>query len=373
MPDPHVPNSLQRAATIALVQHELRILWQNRMACVVLAMTLLTAIFLRIDRNRTPPAARDVCYILYWNDDDFVEELRKQVVDPEQTGGLKFEVLPAAALTGADGIIRYPPGSHSIQLRSPERVVWYWHSGSDPAAMWPHIEWFQQAAMRHFGRHAGWRVQTSPMKPELLVVGKQTRVTLESIREPEVMDAALVWLVIFFAACHLPKLSLAESIANRTLVSIVVTPAGWAGQARAIQFFYGLLALLSAIVIAAILRPSALASGTFWSATLFAIILYLGVAFTIGTWCRSVASASIGTMVYLTASGIVYALVIGAARIFDGTPATTLVPEAGLLESLQQSWGEGGAIRPFTLAGLMCWAVIWSALGEISYRRIQDQ
>jgi hypothetical protein len=211
------------------------------------------------------------------------------------------------------------------------------------------------------------------MKPELVVVGKQTRVTLESIREPDVMDAALVWLVIFFAACHLPKLSLAESIANRTLVSIVVTPAGWAGQARAIQFFYGLLALLCAISITAILRPSALTSGTFWSASVFAIFLYLGVAFTIGTWCRSVASASIGTMVYLAASGLVYALVIGAARIFGGTPATTLVPEAGLLESLQQSWGEGGAIRPFTLAGLMCWAVIWSALGEISYRRIQDQ
>lgn len=373
MPEPYAAISSQLAATIALVRHELRILWQNRMACVVLALTLLTAVFLRIDRGRAPTAARDVCFILYWNDDDFVRYLRGAILDPQQTGGLRFEVLPAAAMTGTDGMIRYPPGSHSIQLRSPERVVWYWHSGSDPSAMWPHIEWFQRAALRHFGRRSDWQVETSPMQPELVVVGKQTRVTLDSLREPEVMDAALVWIVIFFAACHLPKLSLAESIANRTLVSIVVTPAGWGGQARAIQIFYGLLAIICAVVIAAVLRPSALGSGAFWLAVTLASILYLGVAFAIATCCRSVAAASVGTMFYLAVSGMVYALVMGAAKVIGGAPATTLVPEAGLFELIRQSGNDGSALRPVTLAGLACWAVIWSAVGEICYRRIQDQ
>lgn len=372
MPVPDESKSTHRAATFALVCHEARVLRQNRLACVVLAMLPLVALFLRIDRERTPPAAKGVCYVLYWAEDEFVRFLRREAADPKLNGDLKIEIQPAGALTGDDGMIRYPPGSHSIQLRTPERVVWYWHSGSDPAAMWPCIEWFQRAALRHFGSHGDWQVQTSSMRPEFVVLGKQTRITWDSIRNPDVMDPLLVWLGMFFAACHLPKLSLAESIAARTLLSIAVTPAGFPGAARAMLWFYGSVALGVTAATAAILRPDMLNQLTFWASCICSTVLYLGVAFAVGSACRSVASASIGTMVYLAASGLWYALVMGASRFVGGVPATTLVPEAAFLELLQSVWnGQSGSI--ISLASVACWAVFWSAIGEISYRRMQDQ
>ena len=131
--------------TIALLRHEARSLWQNRTACVVLALVLLTAVFLRVDGHRRPQLPEEVCYVLYWEADALVRHLAAEAAVAREQSELRIEVAPADRFADKDGIIRYPPGAHSIQLRSREgtsggprdRVIQYWYSGADPAAIWP--------------------------------------------------------------------------------------------------------------------------------------------------------------------------------------------------------------------------------------------
>jgi hypothetical protein len=364
---------------LALVQHELRILLQNRMACVVILLTFATASFLRIDRNRQPTVPRDTCYVLYWQEEEFVEHLKRAARGAQTDRGLAIEVLPADNFSGEDGIIRYPPGSHSIQLRTREqspgnqrdRVIIYWYSGADPAAMWPYIEWFQQAAFEHLDEGIGWEVQTKPLHQELVVLGRQTRMTLEAFRRPGPTDTALLWGLLFFSACHLPKLSLAESVAGKMIVSLAVTPAGIKGVVRAQGIFYGILTLGLSAGIAAILNPAALLNAAFWLTVACAVVLYLGVALVIGFWSRSVASASVGTIVYFLASAVAYVILNRLTGPSAGLSAASFIAEAGLIDALTHVWeGEKIANSLPRLIGPAAWAVIWQVAGRISLRRI---
>jgi len=382
MPVPGDASPNRWPMTLALVENELRVLWQNRMACAVLVLALLTAVILRLDRDRQTRVGDDVCYVLYWEEDDFVRSLKGAALRARNEQGLAIEVLPADELTDGDGIIRYPAGSHSIQLRlvespagaPPGHLAWYWHSGADPAALWPFAEWFQQEAFNFFGGTERWEVRTSPLQPELVIAGQQTKLSLEALRRPGPLDLSLVWIVLFFAACHLPKLSLAESQAGGMLVSVAVTSAGWRGLARAVRLVYGTLAMLLAAAVAGIVRPSLLATAEFWLASLTATVLYLGVAFVIAGWCRSVASASAATPAYLALSGLAGAVIAGASLHWGVKPAFGVLAEPGLYLAVRHAWdGEGAATGLSYLAWPAAWAVAWHATGEASFRRRQQE
>jgi len=171
-----------------LVRHEARVLAQNQMACVVILLTLIAAAFVRIDRAKHPLTLREVCYVVYWQKNDWVRRLESAAERVDDSQRLRIEVVPAARLTGTDGTIRYPRGSHSIQLRPTQPtpnerggwLIWYWYSGRDPSVLWPYAQWFQQVTLEHFSDGVRWREQASPLRPELVLLGKKR--TSPSIR-----------------------------------------------------------------------------------------------------------------------------------------------------------------------------------------------
>ena len=142
------------------------------------------------------------------------------------------------------------------------------------------------------------------------------------------------WLEVFFVGCCLSTLSLAASRSSRTLHSLVVTPVGWLGPLTAIHIFYGMLAIVLAALVAASLKPSLLLSAAFWLIAICASLIYLGVGITIGSWYVSVASVSLGTVVYLTASCSLYAAAHALPPPFGTLLPKYISPDAAIFTSL---------------------------------------
>ncbi len=373
---PLLPNSVR-----PLVHLEWRNFRRNWMACAVLLMILFVAGMVRVKADTQQSLGGPVCYVVYWEKNDWVSRLETAARAARDERGLQIEVVPVEKLSDSDGIIRYPPGSHSIQLRpldassAGERggwLIWYWYSGSDAATILPYVQWFQRVTHAHFNQGIAWHEQTSPLRPEFVVFGKNTRVAVDSVANPDRTSIALIWMALFFVACHLSKLSLVESLCARTLHSLVVTPAGWQAPGIANRLFYGLLALLLAGCSAAILKPELLTSAPFWLTALCGICIYLGVSFTIAAWCSSVSSAAVATGVYLGVSGLLYA----AAASLPGTLGTILPTcisaEAALFSALNQLATPGeSTIGISTIAAMLLWAIAWQITGELSYRRLR--
>ncbi len=367
--------------TVTLLRHEARTLWQNRMACAVLLLAIATALFLRIEQDRRGTLPTEVCYVLYWEEDALVRHLRDAAARASELHGLHIEVQPAEKFSGEDGVIRYPPGSHSIQLRSrseaakqPGRVILYWYSGSDPSAILPYAEWFESTVFTFLDHDLEWDVAVKSLRPELVVLGKQTRVTLDTFREPRQSWSVLVCVLLFFTACHLPKLSLAEANAGGMILSVVTTPAGWQGISRTLRLFYGLLSIAAATLLTAILQPAALYSATYWWCLLCAVLVYSGVAFVIGSWSRSVASASAGTIGYALFSGAVCVVLIAIARSRETIPQLHMIVEVALVQSLKSAAaGLSFDIHNRGLTALLTWGLFWQLAGEFSFRRLQHR
>lgn len=361
-----------------LVRLEARVLCQNRMACVVILFILIAATMLRFQEANQHPSSQEVCYVLYWQEDDWIRRLQTAARAARKSGGLSIEVISVADLTGTDGVIRYPPKSHSIQLRPIEPtddgrggwLIWYWYSGTDAAAIFPYLQWFQQVTHEHFNDRLRWHERASPMHPQLALFGHQTHVAIDSFLKPDRIGVALIWLTIFFAGCHLSKLSLAQGLATKTIHSLAVTPAGWNGPVIAIGLFYGSIAVVLATAVAAIQCPEALTSFRFWITILCATLSYLGVGLTIASWCGSVASASVGTVVYFAFSGMMYAIACSLPPSVASVVAPLASADAAILTSVMQfgfdTPHDGGVIL-----AMVVWSAVWQLIGAQSYRRLR--
>ena len=415
LPTHHSPismfKSLRSSYVWTLVRHEARVVRQNRMAGVLILFMLFAAAMLRFKDENQQALPRDVCYVLYWQEDDWVRRLQTAARTAQLQDGLTIEVVPACDLTGSDGIIRYPPGSHSIQLRpiepsvkeldrssgpnrrvpytntgripnkSPEAavikpggwLVWYWYSGSDAAALFPYIQWFQRVTHEHFNDGMQWHVRASAMRPELVAFDKKTHVAVDSLMNPERVCVALVWLTLFFVGCHLSKLSLAQALSQRTIHSLAVTAAGWTGIAMAIRIFYGVFAVALAASMVAILKPELLLTSLFWLTAVCATVIYLGVGMTIACWCGSVASAGLGTAVYLAVSAMLYAAAVRLPASFATIGANYLSADAAILACITDIWNpdesQGG---PAVVMAMIIWSLLWQITGALSYRRLKQ-
>ena len=131
----------------------------------------------------------------------------------------------------------------------------------------------------HFHDDAHWEERVSPLRPELKIPASGgMHVDFQWINDPVRVAVILEWLLLFFVACHLPALNLAETRDDRTIHSLVMTAAGWQRVALAKQITYGGLAIALAATVVGILRPEALMSPAFWFTISCAAIVYLGVA-----------------------------------------------------------------------------------------------
>jgi len=378
-----IPNPVSPEALRALVRHELRLLRQNRVAAMVLVITLLAAFSMRWRREKAAETAGPACYIVYWQEDDWVRHLRAAIDSLDEQFQPPIRLVAAEQLTDDDGVIRYPRGSHSIQLRpqptepgQPQRyLVWYWYDGADPAALWPYDHWFWRATHEHFAGERAWDERVSALRPELNVPGvQQSRLSLDALLDPQRADLAIVWVLLFFAACHLPALSLVESRVSGTLDSLVLTPGGWHGVLRAKYQFYLPLTVMFATLATFILRPQALLAPDYWLVVFAAAMAYLGVAMVIGTWCRSVASASGAAVVYLFFSSMLWAATFALPEPYAGWLAPWTFAEGAILTSLRAVWfPEHPSPMPWALLAVFVWAALWQVAAALSLWRLRQQ
>lgn len=405
------------ARLAVLLTFELRLLAQNHFACFVLLAVLLAAGFTGMrhqDRQATDPAG-ETCYIVYWREDALAQWLVQAAEEletsrPPATRGARrrpprIKVVPVADVTGPDDGIRYPIGSHSIQIRPLGREtaddgmlaryqIWYWYDGADSRALWPYAQWFWRQVRAFENSRAvtpglTFEETTSSLHPELVIPGFEAQpFTLAALLEPERTEVALIWLLVFFVSCHLFVLSLAEARSERVLPSLVVTPAGWLQVLFAKQAFYGALAVFLTLLVSLLLNAGALGNLMTWQSLVAGVVMYLGVGLAIGATARSLTSASVAGIAYLVCAGAWLALVWVLLNSRLGNEAMWISPEGALVTGLAQAWsgispknlpavtaGETPEVLPAaTTAGVQWgWAIAWQGLGWLCYRRLRRQ
>jgi hypothetical protein len=356
----------------ALFGHEFRVLRQNRTACFVLVMLLAVAGLLRANEGRADAGPRVRCYIVYWEESDWVQALRESAAR-QGPDGLAVEVAPVGRFTDDRGQIHYPPGAHSIQLRPqppgpdgrPRWLIWYWYSGSDPGALWPYARWFWQVTRDHFGGGPAVEERVSPLTLTLAVPGGRS----SALAEPARLRFGLLWLGLFLTAGYLPLLSLSQDWERQTILSIALTRAGWRGLVLAKAAFALALALPVVVLLAGILRPGLLLILWFWLALLAGAAGYFGLALTVASLSRSVAAASAGLLAYGLASG---GLVYASFQLEYAAPAAAALRVLSLewsLFAVLARLGEAADQPAAALAALVALAGLWVLLGGLCYRR----
>jgi hypothetical protein len=358
-----------------LLVHEGRILLTNRMACMVIVATIGAAAWLGLSGALERPFADDVCYVLYWRDDAWIDALRDAAPAPGDPLHSKIVVAPASRFD-RNGLIVYPAGAHSIQIRplpdgangEPAWLVWYWHSGSDPAVLWPYARWFWQVTREHFNDDARWQERVSSLQPWADSPVGESVGHWKTWFTPARLRGLLTWMALFFCTCHLPTLSLAQDRERQTIFSVALTSAGWVGAARARRSFYFLLGVTVAVLVGALTGPASALSPAFWTAIAVGAAAYLGLAFLMGSLCGSIASASVAVLAYMLVASAAFLL----AEALGETPGFEFARGMSLerdLFVLIEGAGIPAAGWAETLGLPIVGVLFWSA-GAWAYRRL---
>ena len=343
------------APFLTLLRHQLRLLAQNRSACFVLLLfTGLAACGMRSGEPASP-----VCYILYWQDDPWIERLKAEL--PTANAPLAIEVVPVEKFVGDGGVIAYPSGAHSIQLRPPtaERdywMIWFWYSGTRAEVLDPVADWFWSVTQQHFGDSTPMHVRVSSLRPKLQLLEFAGTAARSFVNQAQ-WKGPVVWSAIFFCGCYLPTMALVQQREHRTIYSLVTTPVGWAGVALSTGVFYWSLTAIVSLSLAAALGYRAGAG--LGVTVLLATAVYIAIGFTMASWCNGPASASAGMLVYLALAG-------GLALITQSVLGVPASVELQVVQSLQGS--------PLGVASvcssLAAWALIWFLVARLSFGRL---
>jgi hypothetical protein len=342
-----------------LLRHQLRLLAQNRSACLVLLMFVALASCGRRIHEPTTPA----CYILYWQDDPWIQCLKAEL--PTCSQRLEVKVAPVEQFVNERGVITYPDGAHSIQLRPPTDqrdhwVIWFWYSGAQVDVLEPVTDWFWSVTQRHFRGGVPMHVRVSSLRPEfplLEVLGPSVR----SFIDRGHWKGPVVLAAIFFCGCYLTAMALVQQRENRTIYSLVTTPVGWAGVGLSTAVFYGTVTTIVSLSVALALGHRA-GSGL-WATVLLATLLYISVGFTLGCWCGGTASASAAMLVYLAFS-VGFAWIARAVPALQGSSASI---ELQVLQMLQET----PTIPAGVPVSLAIWVPSWFLVACLSFRRLK--
>jgi hypothetical protein len=334
-----------------------RFLRQNPSACVILCSLAVSGVFLaQQDKGRV----ENTCYVLYWQRDAWVEYL--QAAMPAECS-MHIEVADANSFTNEQGLVVYPVGAHSIQIRQAEdqysdATIWYWYNGRDPEVMQPAVNWFWRKTAEFQNRPVT-NVRVSSLQPVSPVMNT-ARLSLRQLSSPEYSKPLLLVGACFFCCAYLPAMFVAEMKAGRHFELLSATPAGIKRCSQVSRLFF--MGLSCAVV-----TPSLVAFGWYTSTAVYLQLLllsvaYVGVGFALGSVSRNVSSAVSSTVVYMGASiamlGLLHLL---SPRIAIGVSLEASFVSASSKLSLDEHLPN--------LATLMFWATLWTTLGSKSLLR----
>ncbi len=269
---------------MALLSLQFRMLIRNRGACTVLLMLWAAGFLL----SRQPVTeVENTCYVLYWKNDAWIQYLRSTLPDD---GQLKIELAPAEQFTTNRGLIAYPMGAHSIQIRPPEVPsepwrIWYWYSGNQPDVLQPAIRWFWQSSREFFGEQLPLEVRVSPLEP-INPLAESTRIATREIFHRRHAKPMILLASLFFCGAYLPALYIAEQTTARVLDTVITKPIGLQGWGRATVLFHACLTITMTLPI--LLVYGWLGEPRVWMALALAFSCFTALAFTIGGSCQSV-------------------------------------------------------------------------------------
>lgn len=302
---------MSRRIVAALVWKEAQRYWHNRPSLVLGVLLVLVSILVSAGQEGGPlgrGAGDTVCYVLYWNEDDFVRHLRTHLPP-----GRVVRVKPAHQMAQRNGVIMYPDNPRrtsvvSIQLRpgnargleemgfepvvrpgGPVRYhVWYWHPDGRAEDLQPYREWFN-ARMRAFFEH----------QPPIAEASSLLFTDIGQIKPIHRVLTALVTAAVYLLCFHLNILITSEERERKTLTAQMLTPVSVADVLAAKFVFYVPATALLAAAVLAMNYPAALSRPMFWATILIASVAYLSIGLTICSLTRGQSAAGLTALTYL--------------------------------------------------------------------------
>jgi hypothetical protein len=277
----------------------------NRGGLTLVGLLIVAAMLLSFYGNRdggVSGLAPDVqrCYVDYWEDDALIEHLKSRV-----PAALKDRIRFRGAnqlSTDDEGRIVYPPNTGAIQIR-PGSQIYFWHPGSDGAALAPFEAWFWKESLRYSLRYCqnqtntpGLRFDTRAMLPAAEAERAELKGGLDS--RSGLLTSLVLFGIFFICVYLLPSLT-CEERERGVLLAQALSPAAPREILAAKFLFYPPVALVLAAVLAGTYQPRVLAGGFFWLAVVAAVFGSMGVGLTIASLARTQRAASMGAMCYM--------------------------------------------------------------------------
>ncbi len=281
------------------------------------------------------------CMIQYPADTPFVRSLRESV-PADLRPHVVFEQLPPGNI---DGLVKYPPGTGAIQIRSrveAGRTVlkfWIWHPPEDAGAMAPYEAWFWKAARDAMQREAEAAVRAKggdtsklsapdPGTDDLWAVRDSFRQLDEQVarlggtplpkveidrtglgaKELDLRSAIATGMVVFalyFSCVYLLPTLNCEERERGVLLAQALSPASPSEILTAKFLFYPVLGMALAATLAGIYKPAILSTLFFWLALTAMASGFLGIGMTVATLAKTQRAAFMGSMCYLLSIALV--------------------------------------------------------------------
>ncbi len=301
----------------ALLGKEAMRWWHNRPALVLAMLLVLVSILVSLGHERGrlgSPARSAVCYVLYWNDDEFVGHLKGHL--PRD---LDVRVAPASEFLGPTGVISYSaqhPATPivSIQIRPlreslidrsefrpgaepsslPKYKIWYWYPENEAEALLPFRDWFHVQLREFFDN-----------RPTIVEAASSFEDPAGRILPIHRVVAGLVAAAVYLLCFHLNIVITSEERERRTLTAQMLAPVSVGDLIVAKVCFYVPATLALAAVVLIINFPDALRRPLFWVAMIAACIGYLSIGLIICSVTRSQSSAGLMALAYFLTVGIV--------------------------------------------------------------------
>lgn len=282
---------------------------KNVPAIMLLGLLVALALLIATSRPRGR-AGPPPCLLVYWQDGPWIEYLRSAI--PRD---LPIRVVSQSELRRVDNDIRYPRGTHAIELRPTRKggapaEIWYRHAGSDPNVLWPHTRWFWSATLQHFGNVPEFLEGTRRIGSRQVAVGIDSleSVTVSELLQTETMGTLLLFFILFFTCCHMLVSTTSQERERGTLLAIALSPATLVEMLAAKVLFHLSLGLSLSTITVAVLRASTLLEPLFWLSMFFGAFGFISIGICVSALARTQATAGLITLSYMLGVGLVFYL-----------------------------------------------------------------
>lgn len=306
---------------------QLRRLLSNRSAFLAMLMLAFAGAWIG---SIAPQQSASTCYVVYWQEDGWVQYLKSNLPENDE---VKVQVVPAKQFVNAQGMVSYPPGTQSIQLRPPSNqskhwTVWCWCDRS-PDELEEATQWFWKTSREYFGERLPIEVRTSSFLHTQHPVFSSLRKLMPQSRLGNGITAILLLSTVLFCAAYIPTAHIAEQIHDGVLPTILTKPVSIAHWIGAVSLFHIVLtALIAAPAIVFTSWPSGITQLCIASSLM--AIGYCGLSIAASFCSRSVANSTSLILLYFLFSS----LALASSLLFSGLPVGALSAEWSYLSIL---------------------------------------